>query len=290
MSVSSEITRLSNAKTSIRSAIVNKGVSVPISAKLPDMATYIGQIQTNVSDLNFKVVGSASQPTTTSTNLIWVNTSTAITSWAMQGTEPTGSAGMVWIKIALDGDTAFNSLKSNSLTIAVVKCQQYIDGAWVNKEAQIYIGGAWVAFSSESLVLFEVDGSCASNWTNSGWTFTQGGSYSIGAGTISESSLKVNAAWGTSYIVLGTASTVDLTNYSKLHVDYSFTSGGISELRLCTGTNLNTTVKSQTITSGTSVELDISALSGAHYIVFDAAGSNSYGYNGVLTVTNVYLV
>lgn len=45
MSVSSEITRLNNAKTSIKSSIENKGVTVPDSAKLDTYSTYISQIQ-----------------------------------------------------------------------------------------------------------------------------------------------------------------------------------------------------------------------------------------------------
>lgn len=45
MSVSSEITRLNNAKNSIKSSIESKGVTVPDSAKLDTYSTYISQIQ-----------------------------------------------------------------------------------------------------------------------------------------------------------------------------------------------------------------------------------------------------
>lgn len=44
MSVASEITRLQNAKTSIRNAITAKGVTVPSTAKLDTYASYIGNI------------------------------------------------------------------------------------------------------------------------------------------------------------------------------------------------------------------------------------------------------
>lgn len=46
MSVQTEITRLSNAKSDIKTAIGNKGVAVPSTTKLDEMATLIGQIPT----------------------------------------------------------------------------------------------------------------------------------------------------------------------------------------------------------------------------------------------------
>lgn len=46
MSVSTEITRLSNAKSAIKTAIGNKGVTVPSTTKLDGMATLISQIPT----------------------------------------------------------------------------------------------------------------------------------------------------------------------------------------------------------------------------------------------------
>lgn len=241
--------------------------------------------------LNFNVVGGTSAPSSPGDNTIWINTSTSITGWAMQGEAPSGSEGLVWIKTALSGTTAFNALKKNAIQIAVTGCQQYVSGAWANVAAQIWQNSAWVEFSTENLVLFEAGGSGSSKWTNSGWSYTQGGSYKVSGGTVGDDALAVTATYGRDYVVVGTAETYDLSNYSNLHVEYTFTSGGVGEVRVCTGLDLNTTVKSQTqITSGTSLDLDISSLSGAHYIVFDAAGSNSYGYNGVLTVTNVYLV
>ena len=240
--------------------------------------------------MNFKVIGSASQPGNPSENTVWVKTSNTVTGWAMQGSAPSGSEGLVWIKTALTGNTAFNALKKNAIQIAVVGCQQYVSGAWANVAAQIWQSDAWVEFSTENLVLFEAGAGDSSKWTNSGWSYTQGGSYKVSGGTVGDDALTVTATYGRDYVIVGTAATYDLSNYSKLHVEYTFTSGCVGEVRVCTGLDLNTTVKSQTqITSGTSLDLDISSLSGAHYIVFDAAGSSAYGYSGVLTVTKVYL-
>ena len=46
MSISSEITRISNAKTAISESITNKGVTVPSGTKIDGMATLIDSIQT----------------------------------------------------------------------------------------------------------------------------------------------------------------------------------------------------------------------------------------------------
>ena len=53
MSISSEITRISNAKTAISESIANKGVTVPSGTKIDGMATLIDSIQTG---------GAAAQP------------------------------------------------------------------------------------------------------------------------------------------------------------------------------------------------------------------------------------
>ena len=45
MSVQSEITRISNAKAAIKTALANKSVIVPDATKLDDYADYIDQIQ-----------------------------------------------------------------------------------------------------------------------------------------------------------------------------------------------------------------------------------------------------
>ena len=55
MSISSEITRISNAKTAIAESITNKGVTVPSGTKIDGMAALIDSIQTGGS-------GTAVQP------------------------------------------------------------------------------------------------------------------------------------------------------------------------------------------------------------------------------------
>ena len=241
--------------------------------------------------VNFKVVGSATQPGNPSENTIWVNTSASITGWAMQGSAPSGSEGLVWIKTALTGNTAFNALKKNAIQIAVTGCQQYVSGSWANVAAQIWQSDAWVEFSTENLVLFEAGAGDSGKWTNSGFTY---GSYSVGGGTVSDASLSLTATMTPDYTLLGTATAYDLTNYTNLHIECSFALpssgyGGLVSVVASTSTNLGAQVVSQDVRNGTSFDIDVSSLSGAHYIGFYGAGSSAAGSGGTLTVTKVYL-
>lgn len=95
--------------------------------------------------LNFKVVGGTVQPASPSENMIWVNTSVAITSWVFSTTAPTSpAAGMVWFSTGPISSVAFNAVKKNGIWVYPTGCQQYISGAWVAKTAKTYQSGAWV--------------------------------------------------------------------------------------------------------------------------------------------------
>lgn len=96
------------------------------------------------ASLNFKVVGGTTQPTSPKENTLWVNTSTAIPSWAFSATEP-GSpvAGMVWFSTGATSSVAFNALRKNDIHVYPTVTKQYIGEQWVKKEAQAYQGGEW---------------------------------------------------------------------------------------------------------------------------------------------------
>lgn len=56
MSIESEITRLVNAKSALRSWLVSKGISVPGSALLPDMVELLDNVQTGSGSAETSVV------------------------------------------------------------------------------------------------------------------------------------------------------------------------------------------------------------------------------------------
>ena len=102
--------------------------------------------------LNFSIKAYASQddmPSSAKENAIAVITATPISEWAISATEPTDAIeGMVWLSTGTTSDIAFNALKKNTLIVYPAKAQQYVGGAWENKEAYAYMGGQWWHWST----------------------------------------------------------------------------------------------------------------------------------------------
>ena len=96
------------------------------------------------SELNFKVVGGTTQPSSPSSNTIWVNTGTAITGWVFSADAPSSpTAGVVWFKTRFGSSVPFNALKKNCLHVYPISVWQYASGAWAEKTAMIYADGTW---------------------------------------------------------------------------------------------------------------------------------------------------
>ena len=87
MSIESEITRLVNAKSALRSWLVSKGVGVPSSALLPDMVELLDDVQTGS--------GTAEQSTVTISNAV----GTAITVVAPTGSKSVANGASVAVMI-----------------------------------------------------------------------------------------------------------------------------------------------------------------------------------------------
>lgn len=87
MSIESEITRLVNAKSALRSWLVSKGVGVPSSALLPDMVELLDDVQTGS--------GTAEQSTVTISNAV----GTAITVVAPTGSKSVANGASVTVMI-----------------------------------------------------------------------------------------------------------------------------------------------------------------------------------------------
>lgn len=236
--------------------------------------------------LSFAVVGSASQPSAPAANTIWVKTSVAITSWAMQPTAPSGpSAGMVWIKTALSGGAALNAITKNALTIALVGCQQYSGTAWEPKEASLYTGSAWVQFAVEQLILFAAGGGYTDKWA----TDYQASGYTVNAGTIADDGLTVATPYGP-YSVLGTAAPIDVTNFASVNADVTYTVGGGGVIQMTMPTdkaNINAS-PSVAITATGTVSVDVSSLTGEYYVAFMGTGSRGGGFGATATITKVW--
>lgn len=96
------------------------------------------------ANLNFKVVGSTTQPTSPKENTIWVNTDTKISEWVFSATKPVNPTdGMVWVSTGTSSGAEFNALKKNGIQVYPIAAKQYVPNEWVDKTAKIYQNGAW---------------------------------------------------------------------------------------------------------------------------------------------------
>lgn len=165
--------------------------------------------------LNFKVIGGTSAPSAPTENMIWVNTSVAITSWVFSATAPTSpAAGMVWFVTGNSSSVAFNVVKKNGIWVYPAGCQQYVSGAWVTKTAKTYQSGTWkdwvfwlykdgvkeVEFTDNAL---NTIGTTSLTWGDTSATFA-------GTGKDLESS---GTTW---FSVWTTTPLIDVTAYTKL--------------------------------------------------------------------------
>lgn len=96
-------------------------------------------------NLNFKIVGGTTQPTTNFENTIWVNTNEKITTWSFSITEPSSpTPGMIWFVIGSMSQAGFNALKKNSINLQPNAAKQYISGEWQSKVAKTWQNGEWI--------------------------------------------------------------------------------------------------------------------------------------------------
>lgn len=94
--------------------------------------------------LNYDVIGSTSTPAP-SENLIWVNTENTITSHIFSSSEPESpTEGMVWFNTGATSNVAFSVTEENPIYVYPNSCKQYISNEWVSKSAKSYLNGAWV--------------------------------------------------------------------------------------------------------------------------------------------------
>lgn len=174
---------------------------------LDQMPLEIAGIQTGV-ELNFKVVGGTIQPTSPSENMIWVNTSTTITSWVFSATQPTGATGMVWIFTGTTSTVEFNALKENGIMVYPMSAKQYVSGAWVDKIVKIYQGGAWTESAIPRTYIFKSgEGALVTTKSRSGRNSSV---------TLTQDSIAFYCGTGDTGTVIQTQDPISLTSFSKL--------------------------------------------------------------------------
>lgn len=238
--------------------------------------------------LNFAVVGGLTQPTSPKENTIWVKTETSIPGWVFSPTEPTNTeAGIVFFKTALTSSVGFNALRKNEIAVLPTSAQQYIGGQWKNVEAHAYIGGTWVQFSWLRVYLYNRGDSC--NAITGGWRSDNGSSWlATGTYNINDNG-NIYLKGNKSGLWVHTINAVDITAFKTLNAVISYAKGTRLALSVFTPTtewNMDGDVSRKEISASGTVALDISSLTGQHFI---GLGAHSNSGLAEMKVSEVWL-
>ena len=238
------------------------------------------------NNLNFKVYTVEAKPSTSGTeNDIAIISSVPMTNWLMSPAAPSGiprNDGDVWIRYSTKGSTK-NILKQNAMMVATISAWQYVDGAWVDREAVSCQGGKWVDWITD--IYLYMNGTRYDDVT--------GGFKSLGIERVSDSdSTKIapSVAYNSSEIeitissagsgMVYTTNKIDCTNYKTLHIKGILYCHGSSSLyRMFAalwssigtyasdnrGASWQNTASTQNVQN---ISIDISKLSGEYYIGF----------------------
>lgn len=244
--------------------------------------TGITNAQGGPDRLKLRVFSGTSAPSAPKDNDIWVNTNIPIGGYKFSGvSHPTwsnGVSGYVYFTSTFtDAETyefstgiSFTKNTKCGIYARLLQCWQYNGNEYTRKDAYIYHEG-WHQFSSawngELL-----DGGDQYTGVTGGWKTYYG--------TISEDTGYLYAT-GTSGVRLGTASTIDMTGYSQLHVigggygEYT-ESGSAKNITHTVGVSDDPAAgtflasaslpKAYGVGSVGEVIIDISNISGSHYV------------------------
>jgi hypothetical protein len=180
--------------------------------------------------LNFKVLAyateSAMNAATPTENTIGIITTTPITSYVFSITQPTGSAGMVWITTGTTSINEFNALKKNSIQVYPQAAKQYVSGAWVDKTAKSYMGGVWEEWLPKNYLFKAGYGALVE--------FTVGNETCAILPTITKDSITfIGNGWNDqNFAWCVTKKSIDFTNIKTLYVEATMAPG--EELRFGT--------------------------------------------------------
>lgn len=245
-----------------------------------------------LSSLNFRVLGGTEQPAAPRENDIWVNTGTAIPSWAMSVDAPVNPVdGMVWVETGAFSSVAFNAVKKNQLLVYPLTAYQYLAGSWTKVTAKSYQNGAWQSWWSGQLYDHgeeypDITGELVAHALDFSGDTSRAPTITKNGDSIVITTSATNYSGGLAYW----EKKIDLTGQNVLKFVGSCydSSQGRAKILVLSGISTSSVVASGV--PGTvegDVEIDISALDGAYYIGF--AVSRGSGGNNTMTIKLVDL-
>ena len=244
--------------------------------------------------LNFSVKAYASEdllPATAEVNTIAVFTTTEITSYIFNATEPEAPADgetPVWFITSTYSPVAFNALKENCIRVCPIVAKQYIDGAWTTVVAKIYQDDKWNGWFDGNL--FKYGDQCEAY--TGGWIKPKDGN----PVTVSGTTMSADATWTVSSYCSGlsTAKKIDITGYSTLNAN--ITELGRSGFIMVSTDSTNVPVSNQVMVACQSsdstgiISLDLSTVApGEYYIILTAGVGGGQDPAADITVDRVWL-
>lgn len=240
--------------------------------------------------LNFKVVGGTTAPSNPKENMIWVNTSTKITSYIFSATQPTAASGRVWFSTSTSSPVEFNALKKNVIQVYPISAKQYVNGEWLDVNGMIRQEGEWKYLVVPAIILMQ-NGSVTDEYGSFGnpnrytYSSTHHGRRTFTLATDNEkATLKWthysgSEAFDSSYAYF--ENKIDLTDVKNIKLNIGeLALGGLQDYNLCVITKIGDNINNYEIASKTLEEnkentLDVSAVSGSYYLCIKMYSKNT---------------
>lgn len=183
--------------------------------------------------------------------------------------------GAVWITTGMSSTGAFNALKKNGIQVYPISAKQYINNAWVDKEAKIYQNGAWVNLYEWNGQLYELGEEFISK--TGGWDIVNGRNSSYDAGQGTKEATEIHLACGTvgTAIAAVTVNKVDLSKYTTLKCNVTnYKRFGKIQVASSQATNGDGVAFAEITGEGT-YSLNIANLTGSYYILISTWYANN---------------
>ena len=281
---------------SIADAIRSKSGSSQKLTFPDEFVSAINNISTGMEP-TFTVVGGTNQPSSPTENTIWINTSTAITSWVFASSLPTSPIeGMVLIVTGSDSNVSFDAITNNALYVYPITAWQYINQQWVQKTMKVYQSGQWKENIATLYDAGNTYSALTGGWTTTGYYY---GDASENTGlTMATNQIQLKTRSGSSSntnTVIGTVNPIVVSGKKVLKVTGSITSYNSNVvymvgLRSSKGDVASSYVAATRIYSGGTFEatVDVSTINGSYYVFLCAATlPSSSTYDSYMIVTKV---